>query len=880
MTILHKQVRIKRYVLLAYLMACTHLSAQELTDSIISHFRTINSIPQEKLYLHLDKPFYGAGENIWFKAYLLNAITHRNNTMSNFFIAELVNRRDSVVQRKKIRKDSLGFVGSFTLPAELPQGDYHLRAYSNWMLNADPDFHYQRNIQIGNSIDVSILSTIQYQQEDEENYIAKVTFTDQENKPFVKTKIRYALYDDNRMLKKGNATTDEYGTIRLPISDLQQNSHKKVLDVSFNHPEYKYSNSFYLPNRSTDFDLSFFPEGGHLLEGTPQIIAFKSLGADGFSKEVSGTIFNDRGDSITHFASEHNGMGIFNFLVNANEHYYAEVTSADGIKKQFELPAAQKEGFSISVSKLRENIRFMVQKTPSTPPPNRLFLLVHTRGRLLVLKELSIDVPYGKIEANMLGEGINHFLVVNETGAPVCERLYFVRHSQHPSWTITPDKERYERREKATIHIAATDKEGNPLQGDFSVSITDAGSVKVDSLADNIYSNLLLTSDLKGHIENAGYYFLNPNKKTERGLDLLMLTHGWKRFQTDSLTQKPRINTKHFLEVGQSVSGRVKGLFGGKVKKGKLIAFIPKLAMVEMVETDDQGKFLVEGISFPDSTAITIQARTRKGFAGVDIEIDSTEYAPSYNKNAYKATPIRFMDDYLVNTREKYYYEGGERVINLKEVVIKAQRKQSPSSSANSMYTSFSDHTLSSERLEEMAGSTIYNILSHLPGVQVSGNDISIRGSMTPPAIVIDGFVYEEADILETIHLQDIERIDLLRGANASILGSRGGGGAIIIELKVGGQAAPLPPRGLTVFTPLGYSPYTEFYHPKYDTPERRRNSQPDLRTTIYWNPTLTLDEEGKAEIEFYNSDTAPRHHIEIEGIDANGNVCRYSGKL
>ena len=120
-----------------------------MQDTIIANFSLMERIPKEKLYLHLDKPFYGAGEKIWFKGYLVNAITHQDNAQSNFIITELINRSDSIVERKKIRRDSLGFHNAFTLPATLPAGDYYLRGYSNWMLNEDPDFFFSRNIKIG-----------------------------------------------------------------------------------------------------------------------------------------------------------------------------------------------------------------------------------------------------------------------------------------------------------------------------------------------------------------------------------------------------------------------------------------------------------------------------------------------------------------------------------------------------------------------------------------------------------------------------------------------------------------------------------------------------------------------------------------------------------
>ena len=128
-----------------------------MQDTVIANFSLLEKIPHEKVYLHLDKPFYGAGEKIWFKGYLINAITHQDDSQSNFIITELINRSDSIVERKKIRRDSLGFHNAFTLPPTLPAGDYYLRGYSNWMLNEGPEFFYSRNLKIGNSIDLSLI---------------------------------------------------------------------------------------------------------------------------------------------------------------------------------------------------------------------------------------------------------------------------------------------------------------------------------------------------------------------------------------------------------------------------------------------------------------------------------------------------------------------------------------------------------------------------------------------------------------------------------------------------------------------------------------------------------------------------------------------------
>ena len=96
------------------------LSAQSMQDTVIANFSLLEKIPHEKVYLHLDKPFYGAGEKIWFKGYLINAITHQDDSQSNFIITELINRSDSIVERKKNPVETLlGFHNAF-YPASYP----------------------------------------------------------------------------------------------------------------------------------------------------------------------------------------------------------------------------------------------------------------------------------------------------------------------------------------------------------------------------------------------------------------------------------------------------------------------------------------------------------------------------------------------------------------------------------------------------------------------------------------------------------------------------------------------------------------------------------------------------------------------------------------
>ena len=859
-------------VLLGVLLYFSSLSAQTMQDTIIANFSLMERIPKEKLYLHLDKPFYGAGEKIWFKGYLVNATTHQDNSQSNFIITELINRSDSIVERKKIRRDSLGFHNAFTLPATLPAGDYYLRGYSNWMLNEDPDFFFSRNIKIGNSIDNTIVSSIEYQQEDDTHYTAKIKFTSNVQAVFENTTIKYLYLENGKIKNKGKKKTDENGWISISLPDLKSPAARRI-EVEFDDPQYIYKRTFHLPVFTNDFDVKFFPEGGALLSIPHQNVAFKAQGADGFSKEVEGFLFNSKGDTLTNFRSEHNGMGIFTMNPVNNETYYVTVRTNDSITKRFDLPAIEPKGISIAMSHYKQEIRYEIQKTEATEWPQKLFLLAHTRGKLAILQPINPKRTFGKMNDSLFTEGITHFMLIDEQGNAPSERLIFVPDHKPNQWQITADQPTYGKREKVSLQIAAKDNEGNPVEGTFSVSITDRKSIQPDSLADNILSNLLLTSDLKGYVEDPAYYFLNQDARTLRSIDYLMMTHGWRRHKMENVLRTPSLNFTNYIEKGQTISGRIMGFFGANVKKGPICVLAPKYNIIATTETDEKGQFIVN-TSFRDSTTFLVQARTKKGFAGVDILMDPPQYPVATHKAPYFNGATTFMEDYLMNTRDQYYMEGGMRVYNLKEVTVTAKRER-PSS--KSIYTGgINTYTVEEDRLQGY-GQTAFDAASRLPSVTITnGSEIHIRNNSEPAIIVIDDIVYEDAsDILKDIQVSDMSSISLLRGADAVILGPRASGGAVVITLKDPRNLPARPAQGIITYTPLGYSESVEFYHPTYDTPEKKNAQRSDFRSTVYWNPELRLDAEGKATIEYYTPDSTAPEDIIIEGVDKNGKVCR-----
>jgi uncharacterized protein YfaS (alpha-2-macroglobulin family) len=72
-------------------------------------------------------------------------------------------------------------------------------------------------------------------------------------------------------------------------------------------------------------------------------------------------------------------------------------------------------------------------------------------------------------------------------GLPICERLIFVEHGNRTlQVNVSSNKTEYKSREKVDLNIEVKDAEGKPVQGTFSVAVTDASQVKV-SLMPTIY---------------------------------------------------------------------------------------------------------------------------------------------------------------------------------------------------------------------------------------------------------------------------------------------------------------------------------------------------------------------------------------------------------
>jgi len=450
--------------------------------------------PQEKVYLQTDKPYYSAGENIWFKGYLLNATTHRPNTLSQYLYVELIDKSDSVFQRVKIHKDSLGFAGFLALQPEIPAGHYTICAYTWWMQNVSSDFFFHKDIYIGNTIDDNVTSQISYGASSKGYLPITLTVTNASRYPISGKRVHIFQNINSSTKKKLSLETNSDGKATWVILIDSLNHSKKEIEVSIDEPDMKYKRTFILPEFSHDFDMQFFPESGVSLFNNLQTIGFKVIGTNGLGVDVKGKIFTSQDEEITEFSSINKGMGKFSLQTQPGESYYALVKTAGGIEKRFVLPPSQAEGVAIQIMKNRDRIWYEVINQTSRPN-NSLYLLIHSRGLVYVVQPL--NSLQGQIQETDLPTGIVSFAIIDSVGNTLCERLAFIKNHNKPTISMNIGKLGQEKREVVNFDLKALSLTGKPISGNFSVSVTDSHTVKSDTLSDNILSYLLLSSDIR-----------------------------------------------------------------------------------------------------------------------------------------------------------------------------------------------------------------------------------------------------------------------------------------------------------------------------------------------------------------------------------------------
>lgn len=863
---------------LSFLFLIFNAKSQDFSTVVDSAFLKLNERPPlEKLYLHLDRSHYSSGSTIWFKGYLRAATGLTPFAWSNFIYVELFDKSETLISRTKIKQQDGIFAGNIKLRTDLPKGEYILRGYTTWMLNGDEDFLFRKTIPIENYQPSKVVSRISYKTKNEDKTTAQIIFSNKTGEAIAKTTVLCSVEVNDQKIETFKRRTNAYGEIVFDFTRNNRPHKNQFIEVSFEDSPTEYSTKFFCEADSIDdFDVQFFPEGGQLIQGKENKVAFKAIANDGYSTDVSGYIVRNQMDTVLSFKSEYLGMGAFQLTPQEGDTFRAIVNNKDGRLASIDLPTICSQGVALSVTGIGDFLQLSIRASGNNLP--KPFYIVAHSGEHLVFVQRVEKLHY-TIPLDLLPHGIIDFVLVDGNRKAVSSRLAFIKKEALAKVSVQANKENYARREEVVLDINLQTKDTLARTADFSLAVTDNLVVEMDSFADNIQSNLLLTSELKGHVEQAAAYFKDTSDTTNYYLDLLMMTQGWQRFNFDNLINDRMEQPKHYIELGQTISGKYERTLLGKNKGVRITAFAVDPFVLGETVSDDNGRFLMDGLDFPDSTVFTIQSQrytkiTQQpaGFFHLDKEV-----FPTFSTNGFVSAQKKNKPSLLSeNARERVYYEGEGRMIVLDEFVVTATDK----SKNDYMDYGISSKILDADELEKrFPGQMVDFVVSTLPGVFEQNRNIYVHGEKTPAEIYLDEM---EADLalLSTIGADEIAKIILITGPTAAIYSRSGGmGGVIKIELKDASQMFSSLP-GVEKFMPLGYQKPVEFYVPKYEIDSVRLAKQPDMRSTIYWKPDVKMDSTGMAKVKFFTADPNTDYTYILEGITNRGEICRFVGKL
>lgn len=842
--------------------------------------------PQEKVHLHMDKPFYSVGDDIWFKAYIVNAEDNRLSNLSKIFYVELLTPNDSITQSLRLPVIAGLCAGNFTLTDPLPEGNYRIRAYTNLMRNNE-GFIFDKTIRVGNSPTSEVITNVSYSfsKDGEKDIVhADLIYAKLNGEPLAGQDVSYDIQINNKIVNKGKGVTDGEGHLRISFT----NSNPQLINwgqinTSFVYESTKISKAFPIKAASNNVDVQFFPESGQQIVNTRSKMGFKAVGADGLGVKVTGYVIDKNNNQIIDFESENAGMGSFTFGPEAGNTYTAVVKFTDGTEKKFDLPKAFESGYSLTVTNSNPDTLLVKVNASANFSTNKVALIAQSNSRVKFVADIVLKggPTVVKIPKNKLPLGILQ-LTLFASNQPVAERLSFIRKSEKLNVAVSTDKKSYGKREKVKMDLKVTDQTGNPVQTLLSLAVTDQSKVSIDEINETtIYSNLLLSSDIKGYIEKPNYYFVNVNDKKNRDLDNLLITQGWSRFNWQTIlngTNKPLI---YQPELSLSISGQVVTL-GGSPVPGAKVTLLTSAGKGLLLDTiaDNNGRFNFDRLVFEENTKFVVQAKNPKDKKyNVEVLLDPIPKATiARNKNNadVEINVDNSLLTYLQNSRKQYeeMVRLGlvERAIDLSQVTVVEKR------------TDFAadDYFAAGTESQAIGGDKFQNcadilqcIQTLVPGVTVANNKLYLPRNISSEiamGIIIDG-IPVESDYLMNLTPQDVASMRVYRDmAGIGIMGRSGGGNISITTRRgTGAYTARYTPNVKTSIS-SGLSKIKQFYAPKYDDP-KIDSKVADLRSTIYWNPQILTNKEGFASVEFFNADGTGVYRTVIEGLTTTGRL-------
>ena len=852
----------------------------------------------EKNYFSTDKDIYAPKDTIWFKGYVFDM----NNVVSTQSIAYHVLMVDS--EGTKLVDTSWPINGGVTdgyFTAPNYEGRFRIIAVSGQMIGAKAEQLFSKDVFVRSDLadEIEVLAFPQFEKfsPGQDNLVDIFTqFSTNAIAPDVK--LTYQVLSGGQRLKRGKLTSSDKGKVTLDLKGLetQKSDLTLVIDSEDKRLTKSVKLALPLPISQKNIDLQFFPEGGQMLHGLINSVAFKAIDENGEPFDFKGLIVNGSGEVVGSAESFYQGMGALKILPESGKEYFFQVNSPYKVDSLFKLPNAVSSGISLSLSEIQKDGKQYAVVRASED-------LIGKKGQLVISKNTQtiskLDFEFStqenwEIAYENLDIGTYSFKVIDENGMPLAERLLFANAQRQLKVNIKTDKANYEAREKVETHITITDAEGRPVQGNFSMTAVDNTRAKSPiGLQPNLLAQILLTSELRGQIPTPNFYFSN-NEKANKALDLVMMTNGWRKYSPSTIEDPEglvgslhKTNRKRKLLKDRKVTltpFRNKGLDFFDIDS----AGIFRIPSTYLRNRGDSFLIFSNKLSKKDKFSIRQNQakRIQKGKAlSAYLKLQVTDKLAtdlSIYKKAFKLRPDQFQNTILLNS----VVVEANKTLSTGGCELEDYHFEAPWSTKRVDELDITDphivgllKQVSIDVVKHSGGrpfGAIYDVLliKHKNALLPTRLEINCQPvDVIEPAFFSRLFGdYKFNTTLNRIDLSNLESISI----NNTFVRTPGFPPDYsdwtfpIININTINDQVIYKPIFDMKFYHSTYQNYTkEFYSPVYKTEKQKKDRVPDLRTTIFWQANVFTDQNGEVTITYYNADRPNQIGITVEGVDA-----------
>ncbi|WP_018630963.1 MG2 domain-containing protein [Niabella aurantiaca] len=631
-----------------------------------------------------------------------------------------------------------------------------------------------------------------------------------------------------------------------------------------------------------DKALVFYPEGGRLIAGATNKVAFKFADETGVPFDISGRIVDASGKKIVDFKSVHNGMGFFMLNPKAGAPYFAVMDSGFSAHK-YPLPVAADKGIVLKVSNDGSRLLLNIQVSSAgvlTPA----FMVLQGGSGILHRANLQTDSAAYRASIDIGGfpSGVARLGIYSKDTQLLAERLCFIDNKEYrlAAGLSTPLLNSNPRAE----NLLSLDLK-EPVKGTFAVSVVDAGFGAFGTDRQNIYSANLLTCYLENSVYDAGSYLDGSYQNAKELLDLVMLTSHWGISKWE-----------HDGKRGTSVK-KEKGILSGTVfykttkkiyanKPIHLIAVSEEDSSTKTIsfQTDSAGAFDLKGLGLSGRNKLLFSPADKKGGfidvvldpaneGSLDIKFPHVRAVENSVNNADSPALDRFIGakDYIENVTVSAKMKDRLQMLEQRYATGKFR----------DLYGEIYDLT----DLKPRKGNILDYLMARYPDIKVGidsigGYHVKARdrnGEFVLPSIYINEVQalppYEQQ--LFSVSPHDVAMIKLVQGID---LGGRGPIPSIAIYTRKG-RDFNAASENYDIEYVEGYTKASTFYSPVYAG--ENPGGPTDRRITLFWNPrAATSDRVHFIPVHFYNTDFTKRFLLIIEGVTENGKLLSFGKAL